>query len=63
MESAISQQCSEEKGTRRNIMTPILEVALDTSLILLRLTKLFLEHLLKYIKELDVKIDNILVDR
>ncbi len=44
-------------------MTPILEVAIDTSLILLRLTKLFLEHVLKHIQELDVKIDNMLVDR
>ncbi len=64
MESAISQRCSKEKGgTRKNIMTPILEVAIDTSLILLRWTKLFLEHVLKYIQELDVKMDNILMDR
>ncbi len=39
---------------------PFLEVSLDISLMLLRLTELSLEFILKHMQKLDVKIEKIL---
>ena len=54
------KQYSGEKINLRKMKNPFLEVSLDISLMLLRLTELFLEFILKHMQKLDVKIEKIL---
>jgi len=53
------KQCSKEEAELGNRTNPVLEVMLDMSLMILRLTELFLEYVLKCIQKLDVKIEKI----